>query len=196
MQAAVVLAALRRVWALRWDNAHKEVLWLLALDGLPTAARLHQPSQQCGCAAAVGPDRGHVYADCRAASHVRAAIAEQLQGSWSLGGGHLQRPHLWLAQPPVAALHQGIWDVVCLAALNAMDAARALMWERRQRNQGQPGEALADAAGRYAVARFWALLADFCGLGMAPRRWREQVPSGHPFIHWLPAENRWRVNRR
>ena len=69
------------------------------------------------------------------------------------------------------------------------------MWERQRQNQGHPGEALADAAGRQAVARFWALLADFCGLGMAPRRWQDQVPAGHPFLHWLPAEKKWRVNR-
>jgi exonuclease III len=193
---AAVQQMLRRVWALRWDNKKKEVLWLLALNGLPTAARLHKPTQRCGCDEAVGAGRGHVYADCRAASHVRAAVAGQLTGEWSLGAGHLQRQHVWLAQRPVPTLHQGVWDVVCLAALNAMDSARVLMWERQRQNQGQPGEALADAAGRQAVARFWALLADFCGLGMAPRRWRDRVPSGHPFLHWVPAENKWRVNRR
>ena len=195
LAAEAVRVMLRRMWSLRWDNVHKEVLWMLALNGLPTPARLHQPGQVCGCGEAEGAGREHLYADCRAASHVRAAVATELRGRFGLGGGHLQRQHLWLAQPPVGALHQGVWDVVCLAALNAMDKARILMWARQREQHQQPGAALADAAGKQAVAHFWALLADFCGLNKAPRRWQEEVHGEHPFLRWVVAEKRWRVSR-
>ena len=76
-----------------------------------------------------------------------------------------------------------------------MDKARVLMWARQREQQQQPGAALADAAGKQAVAHFWALLADFCGLNLAPRRWRDEVPGEHPFLRWAAADNKWRVSR-
>ena len=69
-----VRVMLRRIWSLRWDNEHKEVLWKLALDGVPTPARLHKPEQACGCGEAEGAGRENLFADCRVASHVRAAV--------------------------------------------------------------------------------------------------------------------------
>ena len=190
-----VKVMLRRMWSLRWDNEHKEVLWKLALDGVPTPARLHQPEQACGCGEAEGAGREHLFADCRAASHVRAAVAAELRGRFGLGGSHLQRQHLWLAQPPTGELHQGVWDVVCVAALNAMDKARVTMWARQSEQHQAPSAALADAAGKQAVAHFWALLADFCGLNMAPQRWQAEVSDEHPFLRWVAAQSQWRVFR-
>jgi hypothetical protein len=71
-----------------------------------------------------------VYADCRPTRHVWDAVAAQLQGGeWGLAGGLLERRHIWLAQPPAAAaaVHQGVWDVVCLAAVDAMNFLRSRM---------------------------------------------------------------------
>ena len=76
-----------------------------------------------------------------------------------------------------------------------MDKARVLMWARQSEQRQPPGAALADAAGKQAVAHFWALLADFCGLNTAPRRWRDEVPGEHPFLRWVAADNTWRVSR-
>lgn len=195
LAAEDVKVMLRRMWSLRWDNEHKEVLWKLALDGVPTPARLHKPEQACGCGEAEGAGREHLFADCRAASHVRAAVAAELRGRFGLGGSHLQRQHLWLAQPPTGELHQGVWDVVCVAALNAMDKARVTMWARQSEQHQAPSAALADAAGKQAVAHFWALLADFCGLNMAPQRWQAEVSDEHPFLRWVAAQSQWRVFR-
>jgi hypothetical protein len=40
------------------------------------------------------------------------------------------------------------------------------------------------------VAHFWALLADFCGLNLAPQRWRDEVPGEHPFLRWAAADDK------
>ena len=98
LQSEAVLAMMRRVWPLRWDNRRKEALWLLALNGLPVPARMHHFERPCGCGEAVGAGRAHVYADCRAARHVWDAVAAQLHGAWGLAGGPLERRHVCVSQ--------------------------------------------------------------------------------------------------
>jgi hypothetical protein len=90
-----------------------------------------------------------------------------------LGAGFaLRRVHLWLARCPSAAMHAGVWDVVCLAAISAMGAGA-----RRLRLHGS-----ALGAGRVAVHEFWAALDDFCVVGTVPEEWREAVHAAplHP----------------
>jgi hypothetical protein len=68
-------AALRRLWRVRWEPAHKEVLWRLAVDGVPLLA--HFAPVRCGCAAAVGsaPDaRLHWFWECPVAVAVRRQL--------------------------------------------------------------------------------------------------------------------------
>ena len=43
-----------RLWKVRWENRHKEVLWRLAVDGIPLAGTAHVrgvPPEACGCGA-------------------------------------------------------------------------------------------------------------------------------------------------
>ncbi|KAF8054788.1 hypothetical protein HT031_006931 [Scenedesmus sp. PABB004] len=132
---ASVRVALRKLWRLRWDNAVKEVYWRLALNGLATAERMSQPEAVCLCGAAC-PGRAHHYWECPIAQAVVRAMLDSLPAEWCArpadGAPRLHREHVWLmfAPPPAARragarrLHSGVWRVVCLAALAAMDTGR------------------------------------------------------------------------
>ena len=65
-----------------------------------------------------------------------------------------------------------MWDVVCLAALEAMERGR---WCLRVATPaalppGWPAGRVVEASVR-ARASFWGALADFAALGLAPRNW-------------------------
>jgi hypothetical protein len=194
-EAQAVWDMIKRCWRIKWENANKEVLWLLSVDGVPVATRMggaQSTAKPCGCGALL-PDRGHHYWDCHAAAAVLAAIAEQLQGEWHLTVAHLQRPHIWLGERP-AAVHQGVWDVTCLAALNAMDTARCYMVRQQLAGTSQPGPDLLQLSSQMAVTKFWALLSNFAGLGLVPAGW-PAVPEGHPFLEGAEGTHTLRVRR-
>lgn len=193
-----VVATLGRLWILPIDNSHKEIVWRLALDGLPTIQRLHRPTQVCGCGGAVGDAAGrqHVYFNCAAIRPIIDSIEQQLQDEWALPpqAPSLQCHHLWMAVRPTEAIHQGIWDVVCISALKAMDSTRAGLF-KRQFAGAQPRTALAASVGVRACAQFWANIASFCGHNLAPRAWRGQVSPTHPFISFNTDSEKWNLNR-
>ena len=72
----------------------------------------------------------HAYFACPVAQKVVAEVAAELHGEWGLLGWDLTPTNIWLAQPPRASVHQGVWDVVCLAALNAIKKAHSMMYLR------------------------------------------------------------------
>lgn len=117
MALAAFAATLRRLWRVRWEPEHKEALWRLAVHGVPLFARFAPAA--CGCAAVVGADpdpRLHYFWECPVARAVRAQLC--------LGAGvEVVRAQLWLVQAP-ARLAAEVWDVVCLAALSAMEFGR------------------------------------------------------------------------
>jgi hypothetical protein len=112
-----VQCALRRTWALPWDNGRKAVLWGLVYDAHPTAERYGYRAQPCACGV-LGPGREHHFWGCTAAQAVVAEVARHLPTGAPPG-----KPHLWLGQPP-AGVPADPWRVVALAALCAMDHAR------------------------------------------------------------------------
>lgn len=116
---------LQRLWKLRWDNKHKEVLWRLIYNGLPTAARLHQTEARCTCGHTASPDRAHHYWDCPIALAVISTITAQLPM-----GTTVVRSHIWLCTPPTTSCNPDVWGVVCLCALGAMDHARRQLYLR------------------------------------------------------------------
>lgn len=183
----------------RWGNKRLEVYWRLALDALPTAARMHLPpgpASQCVCGASV-PGVAHLFWDCPVAEAVRAALQA------ALGGAQvppLRRDQLWLARVPVAAaggaalVLRPLWPVVCLAALCALDAARA--HAEQQRHARVPvapaGPARLAAVRAFAVARCWDLLTDFAAGAGYPAAWAGDVAAWqpgapHPFFEQLPG---------
>lgn len=147
--ARSIAKAQRAVWKVRWDNHVKEVYWRLVLNGLATAERLHKPEQRCLCAQP-GPGRLHHFWECPVARAVADTVATQLVGPFALrpAGQVLTARHLMLMRPPDTvsdtalqpAIHEGVWQVVCLAAVAAMDVGRratAKWYVRRQEQQRQ-----------------------------------------------------------
>jgi hypothetical protein len=125
------------------------------------------------------------------AAAVRASLSAQL------GSRPLTCSSLWLAEPP-PGVHLGVWGVVCLASIAAMDSGRRLMVSQRIEPDSQlppAGPGLATVAGRHAVAQLWDLQ-DFCTLGAAPASWRAAVLAQHPFLRWQPDRQSWRLRRR
>lgn len=175
---------LQRLWRLPWSNQHKEVLWLLLHDGIPTTARIHATSS-CACGAP-SPGRLHHFWDCPLAR----AVVEVL--SSSLHGIFVSRDSVWLCLPP-AGVHAEVWELVCLCALCAMDRGRRAAWQRMQHGL-QPGPALISALSRHVIARFWELLSDFCAVNAAPASW-ERLPPSHPFISFDTSSATCRVRQ-
>jgi hypothetical protein len=194
-----VIKVLGRLWKLPVENSHKEIVWRLALNGLPTIQRLHRTNQVCGCGGAVGAAAGrqHVYFECEAVQSIINSIMQQLQGEWALPAHtpSIQRHHIWMAVRPTEALHQGVWDMVCISALKAMDTSRAGLFKRIS-DGAREGTALAASVGARACAQFWAYIGSFCGHNLAPQGWRNQVSARHPFITFDIETEKWNINRR
>ena len=140
-QHAALSGTLRRAWALKWENQHKEVLWRMSVQGVRGAAGHDLPTHHaCPCGglaagACAATALQHHFWSCP----VAAAVVGELQRGWEAGEGALaaevpavRREEVWLLAPPVRPsaglqqrrLHGGVWSVVCLAALTAMDHGR------------------------------------------------------------------------
>ena len=185
-----LLDLLQRLWRIRWENERKEPFWRLVYDAFPTAARLHL-QQPCLCGAQAAADRHHHFWACPVAQAVIAAITSAAAAQQPLAPP-LSKASIWLARPP-ATCYSGVWDVVCLAAVAAMDHGRRRMYAL---STGPPPQTpLHVSSSRSAVARFWELLADFVALRCVPASWQDHCPLGHPFIHFDPATSQFAVHR-
>jgi len=129
-----------------------------------------------------GP-RMHHFWDCVVVQGLRDALAEVLVG-WAGGAAAgLLRRHLWLAEAP-PTLHQGVWDVVCLACLSALETGRQALYAARSES-GCVAQGALRRVTAAVVADFWARLRSFATLGVRPRGWHD-VPVGHPFLSVSP----------
>jgi hypothetical protein len=77
----------------------------------------------------------------------------------------LSKPSIWPARAPVA-VHSGVWGVVSLSAIAAMDHGRRLMYALRL--WPPPPTPLHITASRSPVTRFWVLVTEFDTLRCAP----------------------------
>ena len=91
------------------------------------------------------------------------------------GGVALDRERLWLMQSP-NGVEQCVWDVVCLAAVSAMEHGRRKGKGLVARGS-EPGPQVARAAAAAAVADFWGRLASFVAQGKAPKGWEAVAPD-------------------
>ena len=91
-------------------------------------------------------------------------------------GVEVSRAQLWLVQAP-ERLDAAVWDVVCLAALSAMEFGR----RRLAVGRGLVGAVPVAVAAAGAVADFWGRLSGFVALRVVPRGWGS-VPADHPFL--------------
>ena len=198
---------LSSAWHLEWENAEKEVLWRMTVDGV--AGGNSRVTFKCpGCPGSdLGEARGHVFWQCPVAAAVRSTIEAALLPRTQV----VCRSSIWLCQAP-KAVHAGVWQVVCMAAVSAMHHGRRQLWrlvkEAEKRRDATAAAAAAAAArrqqrtllelwhikqqislpalvaqaARYAVSDFWGRLASFAALGQAPRSWLAQVGASHPFL--------------
>lgn len=173
----------QQLWALKWENIHKEVFWRLAVNGNSGAPV--DSSRQCLCDGQVAC-RKHRFWDCSVAAAVRNVLSAQLPPNTDL-----QPCHVWLMRSPHPSIYKGVWQVVCLAALGAMaGGSRLLGWYQGRLHAGAvlgdgvqtlPTDPVA-AAGRRAGAMFWGTLAEFTALRVVPPGWEDGVGTGHAFL--------------
>lgn len=182
----LVQQAFKRLWKTRLPGPVKETWWRLVHNGLPLPARMPASDggcRPCPCGHLTG-DRAHHFWECPAAQGVRAAVQD---GAAAAGRPipRLSRAHIWLAVCPVG-IHAGVWDIVALVAIAAMDKARRTMVHRSQFSHPRlpPGTDLAAAGAARGALHFWELLHDFAAGGNLPRASTAgaQLDGEHPFL--------------
>ncbi len=99
---------------------------------------------------------------------------------------------VWLVESP-PGVERPVWAVACLSALGAMDSARKRVMRPAQRPPANPTEV--QRLSRWAVARFWALMADFAGLAAAAED-GFMIAGRQPFFGVDRATRRLVVRRR
>lgn len=183
----------RDLWKLKWDNDRKELFWRLAVDGIPTAARMHLVGESCACGRAVAPGRDHHFWDCPVATAVLTVVRSALALPQDCP---LRRDHVWLSRPPHATIHDGVWMVTCQAALMAMNTGRKLLSKWSLPSAANPHAATIPlpptrllAASRVAVAAFWDRLQDFIAIEAVPSDWLSEVSATHAFMKVVGSAN-------
>ena len=87
-----------------------------------------------------------------------------------------------LAGLPDPGIDRLVWDLVCLAAVHAMNIARKTAWAASQRLTAQP--LIERIAARAAVGAFWDALADFAATLKTPRTAQNALLTQQPFLAW------------
>ena len=168
---------------MRIPNTYKEAAWRLTLDAFPTAQRMGLLQSPCVACGVLGPDVGHHFWSCSVAQAVRHEVEMQLRAKgWLQAGGQLSCASLWLAVKPHTQLLTWVWDLVCIAALYAMEVGRSAAWAVSRRLEVA---VLVDAiAQRAAIAAFWSALADFAATARVPRAAYSPSLTQQPFLAW------------
>lgn len=178
----MVAGVLARWWRLRIPNTYKEAAWRLALGTFPTARRMDLTAATCVACGAVCPDVGHHFWSCPVAVVVRQEVAAQLVAAGLMPApAQLSCTSLWMGVSPLDAVLPWVWDLVCVAAVHAMEVGRAAAWAT-SRHAVQ--DVVLNVAGRAALAAFWSALADFAATAPIPRRLRSFQLTQQPFIAW------------
>ena len=178
-----VCDVLARWWKLRVPNVYKEAAWRLTLNAFPTAQRMQLPNSACVACERLNPGVGHHFWDCPVARAVCAEIEGQLASAGMLAAGRsLVCRNVWLGVKPHASLSRWVWDVVCVAAVHAMDVGRAAAWAVSQRLPA--AQLVRNVACRAATAAFWSVMADVAATAVVPGKERVALLSRQPFLAW------------
>ena len=120
------------------------------------------------------------------AEAVRDEIETQLRlKGWLTAGSRLRCDALWMGVRPHCSLHRLIWDMVCLAAIHAMNAGRRAAWQVS--HQLPTPDLVRVVAQKVARASFWSVLADFAASAVVPRQARNGLLVNQPFLSWSTA---------
>lgn len=182
VQLPAVTSVLSRWWALRVANMYKESAWRLTLNAFPTAQRMHLSTPCPACGEGM-PGFEHLFWSCPVADAVRGEIERQL-----VACGLIHTPRrlacadIWLARLPSPSLHRVVWDLVCLAAIHAMDVGRRAAWAVGQRLSSPV--LVTRIAARAACGGFWAALADFAATIKLRNADRTTLLTKQPFVAW------------
>jgi hypothetical protein len=178
-----VREVLGRWWQLKVANTYKEAAWRLMLDAFPTARRMDLNAARCAACPGVCPDVGHHFWLCPVAVAVRRELEQQLTAfGVPPEGGQLSCRHVWLGTLPHPRVHRFVWDLVCLAAVHALETGRRAAWASSQQLEVQV--LVEQVAGRAAVAALWSALADFAATAAVPRTARTLALTRQPFLAW------------
>ena len=135
---------------------------------------------------------------CPVAVAVRAEVEGQLRAFGMLPqGSALPCAAVWLAVSPHQQLHGLVWDMVCLAAIHALERGRRAAWAVSDRLSAS--DLVQQVAVRAAIGAFWGALADFAATARVPRAARTLQLTLQPFLAWhvvLVSGNGLRVVRR
>jgi hypothetical protein len=173
-----------RLWKLKWENDNKEAFWRLAVNGF-SGFGMHgtgAAAAQCPCGVQMEwGDRRHHFWDCLLATVLRSEMEFEIFGDVEPDESELGKEELWLVRAP-EGINQVVWDVVCLAAISALEHGRRFIYASRQ----EENRIATFERGRLAVvSEFWARLGSFASTGNSPRGW-DTVPLAHPFLHRTP----------
>ena len=164
----------------------KQILWILAVDGVPGS---HNPAWSCPLcqpqletpSTHTNSPRFHCFWQCSVAAAVRHEIDNAL-AAWCPTHTAISRRALWLLEasrtsPP---LHKNVWTVVCLAVLEAMEHSRRAFQRAHSHSQLSAPTALANIVSAPAT-RFWQNLADLAtAFTSLPPAWVDATDQ--PFI--------------
>jgi hypothetical protein len=169
---------LGRVWVSGHDNHTKERAFLLAYDGYGTAKRRRARGEQCSCGV-VCPGREHHFWSCPVATAVLDAVRSGLPP-----GTGLRRENIWLGVPPGCQIVGRVWDVVAVAAIEAMAKGRSgLIRTKLTQGPAAAAEGMGGAAA-HAAAAFWASLQHYVSLQQWPRVWIGIGYTCTPTLGW------------
>ena len=180
--AEAVQAWLGRAWGTGWDNRMIETPFLLAYNGHGTAERRRAAGETCSCGF-VCPGRVHHFWDCPVAEAVLSAVRSGMPP-----GTILTRKHVWLGRVPGCQIDRGVWQVVAVAALEAMAKGRSrLIREKLSGEAGDPpthppGAEATAAAGAHAAQSFWTSLQEYVSMRHWPRGWEHSLAQDGPFL--------------
>jgi len=133
-------ACLPALWAVPLDNRHKDAFWRLTVQGIPGAGGhdicLMGPCPCGWCVDALVCNsaehkrslgapamQAHTFWSCPVAQAVVRAISQALPANTQL-----HRMHIWLVIPPCTTVVLAVWQVVCMAAIAAMERGRRIFW--------------------------------------------------------------------
>lgn len=194
-----VTRVLARWWRLKVPNTYKEPAWRLTLNAFPAAERMHAgTASDCVSCGAPRPGVSHHFWSCSVAVAVRREVEAQLRAFNLLQAGQsLRCVNVWMGVKPAPQLHGMVWDMVCLAAIHAIDLGRRAAWVTSQRLEVPA--LVDDVVRRVARAGFWDVLTDLAVSVVVPDRARTASLLQQPFVTWcllLARGNGMRVVRR
>ena len=83
---------------------------------------------------------------------------------------------------PHHTVHRMVWDMVCLAAVHAMNVGRQSAWSLSHRLETP--DLVVAVVQRIVRAAFWGVIADFAVSAVVPRSARTGLLANQPFLAW------------